>query len=162
LKRAEQRIVVEGTQQECFDALLDYEAFPEWQRAVKSVAVESRDGSGRGRDIAFEIDAKVKTIRYRLRYSYEPPHRIAWEYLGGDVKDVDGEMTLEDQGDGTTLATYSLALDAGVWLPGPVRKILTDQVMKGSVEDLKRRVESRRAPARGGAAGRDSARRRLG
>jgi uncharacterized membrane protein len=142
LKRASQRIVVEGTPQECFDALLDYESFPEWQRAVKSVEVESRDRSGRGRDVAFEIDAKVKTIRYRLRYSYEPPRRIAWEYLGGDVKDVDGEMTLEDRGDGTTLATYSLALDAGVWLPGPVRKVLTDQVMKGSVEDLKRRVES--------------------
>jgi uncharacterized membrane protein len=142
LKRAEQQIVVEGTPQECFDALVDYDSFPEWQRAVKSVEVESRDRAGRGRDVAFEIDAKVKTIGYRLRYSYEPPHWIAWEYLGGDVKDVSGELTLEDRGDATTLATYSLALDAGVWLPGPVRKILTDQVMKGSVEDLKRRVES--------------------
>jgi uncharacterized membrane protein len=143
LKRAEQQVVVEGTPHECFDALLDYESFPDWQGAVKSVEVESRDRSGRGRDVAFEIDAKVKTIRYRLRYSYEPPHRVAWEYLDGDVKDVSGDMTLEDRGDGTTLATYSLALDAGVWLPGPVRKILTDQVMKGSVEDLKRRVENR-------------------
>ena len=141
MKRADQQIVVEGTPQQCFDALLDYESFPEWQLAVKSVDVESRDRSGRGRDVAFEIDAKVKTIRYRLRYSYEPPHRIEWEYLGGDVKDVDGEMVLEDQGDGTTLATYSLALDPGVWMPGPVRKVLNDQVMKGSVQDLKRRVE---------------------
>jgi uncharacterized membrane protein len=141
LKRADQQIVVHGTPQQCFDALLDYEAFPDWQRAVKSVEVESRDRSGRGRDVAFEIDAKVKTIRYRLRYSYEPPDRIAWEYLGGDVKDVNGEMTLEDRGDGTTLATYSLALDPGVWLPGPVLRVLGDQVMKGSVEDLKRRVE---------------------
>ena len=141
MKHAEQQIVVEGTPQQCFDALLDYESFPDWQRAVKSTEVESRDRSGRGRDVAFEIDAKVKTIRYRLRYSYEPPHRIAWEYLDGDVKDVDGEMVLEDQGDGTTLATYSLALDPGVWMPGPLQKILNDQVMKGSVEDLKRRVE---------------------
>ena len=141
MKHAEQQIVVEGTPQQCFDALLDYESFPDWQRAVKSTEVESRDRSGRGRDVAFEIDAKVKTIRYRLRYSYEPPHRIAWEYLDGDVKDVDGEMVLEDQGNGTTLATYSLALDPGVWMPGPLQKILNDQVMKGSVEDLKRRVE---------------------
>jgi hypothetical protein len=28
-----------------------------------------------------------------------------------------------------------------VWLPGPLQKVLNDQVMKGSVEDLKRRVE---------------------
>jgi uncharacterized membrane protein len=142
VKHAEQQIVVEGSPQECFDALLDYESFPEWQRAVKSVEVVTRDDAHRGEEVAFEIDAKVKTIRYRLRYSYEPPHRIAWDYLGGDVKDVDGEMVLEDQGDGTTLATYSLALDPGVWMPGPLQKVLNDQVMKGSVEDLKRRVEA--------------------
>jgi uncharacterized membrane protein len=142
VKQAEQQIVVEGTPQQCFDALLEYESFPEWQRAVKAVEVEKRDRSGRGRDVAFEIDAKVKTIHYRLRYSYEPPHRIAWEYLGGDVKDVDGELTLEERGDGATLVTYSLALDPGVWMPGPLQKVLNDQVMKGSVEDLKRRVES--------------------
>ena len=141
MKRAEQQIVVEGSPQECFDALLDYESFPEWQRAVKSVEVVTRDRAGRGEEVAFEIDAKVKTVRYRLRYSYEPPHRITWDYLGGDVKDVDGELVLEDQGDGTTLATYSLALDPGVWMPGPLQKVLNDQVMKGSVEDLKRRVE---------------------
>jgi uncharacterized membrane protein len=141
LRHASQQVAVDGTPQQCFDALVDYESFPEWQRAVKSVSVESRDRAGRGRDVAFEIDAKVRTIRYRLRYSYEPPHRITWDYLDGDVKDVDGSFVLEDRGDGTTLATYSLALDPGVWLPGPVRKVLEGQVMKGSVEDLKRRVE---------------------
>ena len=141
MKKAEQQIVVEGTPQECFDALVDYERFPDWQRAVKTVDVVTRDSAGRGEEVSFEIDAKVKTIRYTLRYSYEPPARITWDYVSGDVKDVDGEMTLEDQGDGTTLATYSLALDPGVWLPGPLQKVLNDQVMKGSVEDLKRRVE---------------------
>jgi uncharacterized membrane protein len=141
VKHAEAQAVVEATPQECFEALLDYESFPDWQRAVKSVEVAKRDRAGRGEEVAFEIDAKVRTISYRLRYSYEPPHRIAWEYLDGDVKDVDGEFVLEDRGDGTTLATYSLALDPGVWLPGPLQKVLRDQVMKGAVDDLKKRVE---------------------
>jgi ribosome-associated toxin RatA of RatAB toxin-antitoxin module len=141
VKHAEQQIVVEGTPQSCFDALVDYESFPSWQRAVQAIDVVTRDAAGRGEEVAFEIDAKVKTIHYTLRYSYEPPHRITWDYVSGDVKDVDGEMVLEDRGDGTTLATYSLALDPGVWLPGPVRKVLTDQVMKGSFDDLKKRVE---------------------
>ena len=142
MKRAEQQVVVEGSPQECFDALLDYESFPDWQRAVKSVEVATRDRAGRGEEVAFEIDAKVRTINYRLRYSYEPPHRIGWDYVEGDVKDVDGEFVLEDRGDGTTLATYSLALDPGVWLPGPLQKVLRDQVMKGAVDDLKKRVEA--------------------
>jgi ribosome-associated toxin RatA of RatAB toxin-antitoxin module len=142
VKHAEQQIVVGGTPEQCYDALLDYESFPEWQRAVKAVEVVTRDPKGRGEEVEFEIDAKVRTIRYRLRYSYEPPHRIGWDYVEGDVKDVDGQFVLEDLGDGTTLATYALALDPGVWLPGPLQKVLRDQVMKGSVEDLKKRVES--------------------
>jgi ribosome-associated toxin RatA of RatAB toxin-antitoxin module len=142
LKRAEQQVAVEGSPEQCFEALVDYDSFPEWQRAVKSTEVITRDGSGRGEEVEFEIDAKVRTIHYRLRYSYEPPGLITWDYVDGDVKDVDGEMTLEDQGDGTTLVTYRLALDPGVWLPGPLLKVLNDQVMKGSVEDLKKRVEA--------------------
>jgi uncharacterized membrane protein len=141
-KRAEQSLVVEASPQACFDALTEYETFPEWQRAVKSAEVVTRYPDGRGREVAFVIDAKVRRVAYRLEYSYDEPHLITWDYLGGDIKDVDGEYTLEDGGDGTTLATYALALDAGVWLPGPVAKVLNDQVMKRSVEDLKRHVES--------------------
>ena len=141
-KRAEHSLVVQASPQACFDALTDYGTFPDWQQAVKSVEVVTRYSDGRGREVAFEIDAKVRRVAYRLEYSYDEPHLITWDYLGGDVKDVDGEYTLEDHGDGTTLATYSLALDPGVWLPSPVAKVLNDQVMKRSVEDLKRRVES--------------------
>jgi hypothetical protein len=48
----------------------------------------------------------------------------------------------EGRGDATTVATYSLDIDPGVWLPGRVKRMLTNQVMKRSVEDLKRRAES--------------------
>lgn len=141
-KRAEHSLLIEASPVVCFEAITDYETFPDWQAAVKDVEVLSRDDDGRGRDVRFDIDAKVRHVSYTLRYSYEPPHLITWDYVDGDVKSVDGEFVFEDQRDGTTLATYSLAIDPGVWLPGPVKKVLTDQVMKRSVEDLKRRVES--------------------
>jgi ribosome-associated toxin RatA of RatAB toxin-antitoxin module len=141
-KRAEHSLVIEAEPAVCFDAITQYETFPEWQGAVKEVEVLSRDGEGRGLDVRFDIDAKVRQVSYTLRYSYEPPHQITWDYIAGDVKSVDGEYVFEDRRDGTTLATYSLAIDAGVWLPGPVKEMLTDQVMKRSVEDLKRRVET--------------------
>ena len=140
MKRAERSAEIDAAPHDCFAALLDYESFPDWQRAVKSVEVLSRDAEGRGRDVEFRIDAKVKQVRYVLRYSYEPPRRIAWEYVEGDVKDVSGEFLLEGAATGGTLATYSIGLDAGVWMPGPIRKVLTDQVMKGAVDDLARRV----------------------
>jgi len=141
-KRAERQIVVEGTPQQCFDALLDFESYPEWQSAVKDCEVVAHDADGRPRRVAFHIDAKVKTVSYTLDYSHEEPHLLTWQFVEGDVKDVDGEFTLEDQGDGTTLATYALRLEAGVWMPGPIASMLTDGVMQGAVEDLKARVEA--------------------
>lgn len=137
----EQSAEIEAAREVCFAALLEYETFPEWQRAVRAVEVLSRDDAGRGREVEFSIDAKVKRVRYVLRYSYDPPGWIGWDYVEGDVKDVGGEFVLAQADDGVTLATYRLTLDAGVWLPGPVRRVLSDQVMKGAVEDLKRRVE---------------------
>jgi ribosome-associated toxin RatA of RatAB toxin-antitoxin module len=142
-KRAERQIVIEAAPQACFDALLEYESFPQWQRAVRSCKVLSRDRSGRGKDVAFEIHGKVRPIRYTLHYRYEPPHLITWSYSGGDVKDLDGELVLEDRGDGTTLATYALRLDAGTWLPGQVAGAFSDQAMQRAMEDLKRRAEGR-------------------
>ena len=139
-KEAEHSAEIVAPPERCFEALLEYDSFPDWQRAVKAVDVLSRDGEGRGREVEFRIDAKVKQVRYVLRYSYEAPGWIGWEYVEGDVKDVGGEFLLEERGPGT-FATYRLTLDAGVWMPGPVRKVLSDQVMKGAVEDLKRRVE---------------------
>ncbi|HEX8073466.1 MAG TPA: SRPBCC family protein [Thermoleophilaceae bacterium] len=141
-KHAEHQIVIQAAPQACFDALIDYESFPDWQSAVKACEVRTRDGDGRGREVAFEIDARVRTVSYTLRYSYEPPHRIGWDYVDGDVRDVDGEYIFEDRGDGTTLATYSLALDPGVWLPGKLARVLSEQVMKGQMEELRDRVES--------------------
>jgi ribosome-associated toxin RatA of RatAB toxin-antitoxin module len=135
-------VLIDAEPAVCFDTITAYETFPEWQAAVKEVDVLSRDNDGRGRDVRFDIDAKVRQVSYTLRYSYEPPHLITWDYVEGDVKSVDGEYVFEDQGDGTTRATYSLDIDPGVWLPGPVKRMLTDQVMKRSVEDLKRRVEN--------------------
>jgi uncharacterized membrane protein len=141
-KRAERHIVIERPPQACFDALTEYETFPEWQRAVKSCEVISRDDRGRGKEVAFEVDAKVRSVSYTLRYRYEEPHLITWDYLEGDVREVDGEYVFEDRGDGTTLATYALKINPGVWLPGKIVDLLNEQVMQGSMEDLKRRVES--------------------
>ena len=142
MKQARQQARIAASAQECFDAIADFDTYPEWQEAVQECEVLSRDEAGRARRVRFAIDAKVKRVSYTLDYSYEEPHAVRWEFVEGDPKDLDGEFLFEEEGDGTTLATYALRLDAGVWLPGPIAKILKDQVMKRAVDDLKRRVES--------------------
>lgn len=133
--QAEHAEVIEGSPAACLEALLDFESYPEWQTAVQDVTVRE-DGA-----VEFRVDAKVRTIRYVLRYHAEPPSRLWWEYVEGDARDVSGEYLLDDLGDGTTRATYRLDIDPGRFVPGPVRKLLTEGVMRSSVRDLKRRVE---------------------
>lgn len=134
--------MIAATPKQCFEALVDYETFPDWQRAVRTCEVLTRDREGRGKEVSFEIDAKVKTVSYTLDYSYEAPHLISWRYVEGDVRDIDGEFVFEDRGDGTTLATYALRLDPGLPLPGRMLNILSEKVMQGSIEDLKDHVEA--------------------
>lgn len=137
MKKATQEALIEASPQECFDAIADFDSYPDWQDAVKDCEVLSRHANGRAERVRFEIDAKVKRITYTLDYSYDEPHEVSWDFVEGDPKHVEGEFRFEDQGDGTTLATYTLRLDPGVWLPGPIAKVLRDQVMKRAVDDLK-------------------------
>lgn len=141
MKAASQQARISASARECFDAIVDFETYPEWQEAVQDCEVLSRDADGRGRRVRTTIDAKVRRVSYTLDYSYDEPHEVRWEFVEGDPKNVEGEFLFEEDDDGTTLAKYSLRLDAGVWIPGPIAKVLNDQVMKRAVEDLKRRVE---------------------
>jgi ribosome-associated toxin RatA of RatAB toxin-antitoxin module len=141
MKKASQRARIAASAQECFDAIVDFETYPEWQEAVRDCEVLSRDKSGRGRRVRTTIDAKVRRVSYTLEYSYEEPHAVRWDFVEGDPKHVEGEFLFEEDGD-VTVATYALRLDAGVWIPGPIARVLNDQVMKKAVEDLKRRVEA--------------------
>jgi uncharacterized protein YndB with AHSA1/START domain len=141
-KTVEQQIVVRTSPQECFDALVDFETYPQWQTAVRTCEVMSHDRNGRAKRVAFVIDSELGSMAYTLDYSYEPPHLITWDFIHGDVDDVDGELVLEDRGDGTTLATYAMRLDPGASVSGAAASALNVEVVRQSVEDLKARVES--------------------
>jgi ribosome-associated toxin RatA of RatAB toxin-antitoxin module len=140
-QRAEQSTVIAAPPERCFAAITDFESYPQWQSAVKRCAVRERDSDGRASLVETVIDVRLREVRYVLRYSYEPPRVVRWDYVEGDIKSVEGEYLFEDAGDGATRATYRLALDPGRFLPGPLRKLLVDGVMRTSVRELKTRAE---------------------
>ena len=82
----------------CFAALTDYERLPEWQRAVCAARVLERDARGRGTVVEYEVDARVRRVRYRLRQIYDEPRRLGSEYLGGDFRDFSGEWRFSPRG----------------------------------------------------------------
>lgn len=146
ITRASHAEIIRGTPRDCLDALLDFGSYPGWQSAVREATVTDRSDDG-AVTVAFAVDAKIRTVRYVLRYQRDGADRVVWSYVEGDLKHVEGDYVFADVGDGTTRATYTVGIDPGRFVPGPVKRILVEVVMKGSVRELRRRVEATTTPA---------------
>jgi ribosome-associated toxin RatA of RatAB toxin-antitoxin module len=144
---AERTVTIAAPAQAVFDALTGYERLPDWQDNVRDCEVLSRDERGRGRDVAYEVDAKVKTVRYRLRHDYDEPHRIGSTYLGGDFKHFEGHYELADTASGCKV-TLRLAIDPGLRLPRPLVRVVNESVMGRALSELKHHVEQEAAVGR--------------
>jgi uncharacterized membrane protein len=143
--RGERSVEIDAPLQRCYDIAADLDHAPEWQESLKDVEVLERDGEGRATLVETESDAKVKRVRARLRFRYDPPGRIDWEQERGDVKSLHGWWTFEDLG-GHTRATYGLDADPGrilgMLLRGPVEDTVRDFLLGGAAEGLKTRAEA--------------------
>ena len=141
ISRAEQSAEIDAPAEACFATIVDYESFPDWQTAVEAIEVRERDEDGLGRIVRVDVDAKVREVAYTLRYHYERPHRVWWEFVEGDgVEHIEGEFTFDPLDGERTLATYRLGIDPGVPLPGILARKLTGGIMGRSVKDLRDEV----------------------
>ena len=142
-----------GTASEVIDAPLgrvwavveDTASAPEWQDGMDRMEVLETDAEGRPEVVETQTDATVKTVKSKVRFTYEGPTRLSWEQVKGDLKHVVGSWELEDLGDGRTKATYTLEGDPGRVLGMLVRGPVEGQIRKLLVEsrpgELKSRVE---------------------
>ena len=145
---AEHSVEIAAPIETSFEAIVDYETFPSWQDAVDSVEVLSRTKDGLGEDVKLYIDAKVKKIDYTLHYRYSRPTEIEWDFVTGNgMRNVDGVYTFEELGPDRTRATYKLGADPAIPVPGMVLRRTHKQLVKRSVEDLKKEAERRYAAA---------------
>jgi carbon monoxide dehydrogenase subunit G len=136
---------IDAPLEKVWEVVADVESAPDWQGGMKSVTALERDGEGRAALIETEADAKVTTVKSRVRFSYEGPTRLAWTQEKGDLKSLVGSWDLEDLGGGRTRATYSVEADTGRMLGmlvrGPVEGMLRDMLVNARPGELKEHVE---------------------
>jgi hypothetical protein len=145
INRAEQSIEIVAPPDACYEAIVDFETYPEWQRAVIGTEVLERYQDGLGKLVELRVDAKLRQVVYTLHYHHDRPGRLWWDFVSGDgVAYIDGEYLFEPLGGGErTRATYRLGVDAGVPMPGFIARRLNQEVMRRSIEDTKAEVERR-------------------
>ena len=122
------------------------ESAPEWQGGLKSMHAIERDGDGRAVRCEAETDAKIRTVKSIVRFTYDGPGALRWSQEKGDLKSVDGSWTLEDLGGERTRATYALEVDLGRTLSllarGPIIDVIRQMLVGARAGELKERIES--------------------
>jgi ribosome-associated toxin RatA of RatAB toxin-antitoxin module len=138
---------IEAPLEEVWAAVADVEAAPKWQGGLNDIEALERDGEGRPTLVEAETDAKVKTLKSRVRFAYGGPTLLSWKQEKGDLKDLDGRWELEDLGGGRTRATYAIEADLGrvlgMLVRGPVEDQLRGLLVNARPGELKGYVEGR-------------------
>jgi len=146
LIKGDRSVEIDAPIDRCFEIAANIEAAPEWQGSLQDVEVLERDGDKRATLVETKSDAKVKSVRAVLRFSYEEPTRIEWVQEKGDTKALRGWWEFEDLGGDRTRATYALETDPGrvlgMLLRGPAEAAVRDFLLGGAADGLKRQAES--------------------
>jgi len=101
----------------------DVGGWPAWQDKLGKLDVLERDPGGRASVCRMELDAGITTIKLTLDCSYDPPARMSFERVSGDLKALAGAWRLDDLGEGRTRATYELEVNPG----GVLNMVLNDE-----------------------------------
>ena len=146
LIKGDRSVEIDAPIERCFEIAANIEGAPEWQGSLQDVEVLERDGEKRASLVETKSDAKVKSVRALLRFSYDEPSRIEWVQEKGDTKALRGWWDFEDLGGDRTRATYALEADPGrmlgMLLRGPAEGAVRDFLLGGAAEGLKRRAET--------------------
>lgn len=127
----------------CYRAIADFETYPSWSSPITEIAVLDRHPDGMARRVEFFIDMKLKTVRYVLEYAWEPPHRLRWHFVDGDLEDIVGSYEFVPSGPGATTATCSQAVTLGFWIPAFIQRTFEHTALRQSVLEFKAEAERR-------------------
>ncbi len=141
MAQASKSVVVNVPPEKMFAVIVDYEKYPEFLPEVKKIQVTG--GQGSIKDVTYTVDIKAKLITYTLRHTAEPPGKLSWTMIKGEMmKGNDGTWMLK-QGPqpGTTEATYTIDLKLSSLVPGFIEKALAEQQLPGLLANFKGRAE---------------------
>lgn len=128
-----------------WEVVEDVESAADWQGGLNAVKPIERDEEGRPTLVETETDARLRTLKARVRFAYDPPTRLSWVQEKGDLRSLVGSWELVDLGGGRTGATYAVEADSGrvigLLLRGPAEGIVVDLLVKPRPGELKNRVE---------------------
>jgi coenzyme Q-binding protein COQ10 len=122
--KVSKEMVVDVPVEKFWEVVADYEAYPGFVPSVKRTKVVRTEKGVK--DVEYEVDLGVKTIKYVLRHLEQAPHKMTWSLLKGDMMKVsNGAWELSNHA-GKTLARYTVEVQ--VQKPPLVPQSIVDRV----------------------------------
>jgi len=139
-----QSITVAAPRARIAEVICDFARYPEWVSAAKRVEVVEEYEDGYASQVRFVLDAGMLQDEYTLGYDYaEDLSRIEWHLVAPSriQKAQDGSYGIEEQEDGTSTVTYTLAVELAIGMLGMFKRKAEKIIMDTALRELKRRVE---------------------
>src|SRR6478735_3610132 len=122
--------------------IADFEAYPAWTGAIKSVEITKPGPEGRPRQAKFVMDAGMLKDTYELVYTWAPDgNSVSWDLVSGSLQRSQHGSYLLHPVSGGTEVTYSLSIEPTIPLIGPLRRKAERSILDTALKQLRKRVE---------------------
>ncbi len=116
-------VVVDAPIDVLWGVVADYARYPEFVPGLHAIHVRP---VGAEKHVEYELDIGVKRVRYTLRMAEEPPRRLSWTLVSGDLMKVsNGSWDLTPEG-ARTRARYTVEVQ--VSKPPLVPQAVVDRI----------------------------------
>jgi coenzyme Q-binding protein COQ10 len=116
MAKAERTEVFDVPAAKMYQAIVDYQAYPQFVDGMKSVEVVNQ--SGESATVKFNLNL-IKEVTYTLKLTGDKDKTVSWSLVSGDMMKVNnGKWTLKDLGGNKTEVTYSLEVELKGFFPG--------------------------------------------
>jgi carbon monoxide dehydrogenase subunit G len=135
-------ITIDAPRADVMAVIADFAAYPQWASGVKEAQTLDTDAGGRATRVRFTLDAGVVKDTYVLGYDWDGDATVRW-YLdqpGSMISGMSGGYALAERSGGTE-ATYDLAVDLRVPMPGLLKRRAEKTIIGTALKGLKSRAE---------------------
>lgn len=122
-----------------FAVISDFDRYPEFIRDVKAAEVVEEWKNECEVEMTLRI---MRDIRYTLHFSLEPPHRMDWHLVSGEVlRKNTGSWELAKAGKAVR-ATYTVEVGFGPLVPAMIGDMLVNANLPTLLQSVKQRAEA--------------------
>ena len=152
--RTSSSITIDAAPADVMAVIADFAAYPQWASAVRAAEALGQDTSGRASQVRFTLDAGVLKDTYVLGYDWDGDAGVRWHLAeaGSVITSMNGGYALAERA-GATEATYDLAVDLRLPMPGPLKRRAEKTIIDTALKGLKNRAERLSSQRHSGGAG---------